>query len=166
MIKMKFTKFMNGKYSDRGESHDLYILKGEKTILYIGISHVNIWERWFASPSSHIYWGPHDDMLFNSKAGEAVVKCRPDSMNWIIELWTQEDCINYLRPNFNEAWEEKRCWRDIRFCEDLMIRKLEPCLNIAGSRFHPDRLPPRIKQYYMEEQKRLDDFYNKIFNRS
>jgi hypothetical protein len=103
-------------------------------------------------------------MLFNSSAGEAVVKCQPYSMKWTMELWTKADCIKFLQDEIQERWQENRLRRDIRFCEDLMIKKLDPCLNIAGAHYSPEKLPPRLKKYYLEKQAYLNAAYDRMFN--
>ena len=164
MIKMKFSKFMKQKYNTRGEWHELYVLKGEARVLYIGISKVNIWWRWFGAPSSHLYWDADDKLCFSSSVGKAVVKCSPDSMNWMIELWTAEDCIKFLRPEIKDQAEENHCRRDIHFAESLMIKKLKPVLNIAGSAFRYDALPEKIKRYVLEDEEKAFRLYYQMFD--
>ena len=51
MIELTFRKFHDGRYSDK--NYQLYVMKnGLGDCLYVGISVVTIWERWFA-------WGGH-----------------------------------------------------------------------------------------------------------
>jgi hypothetical protein len=165
MIKLKFSKFMNGRYNDRGEDHELYVLRGEGCVLYVGISRTGIRNRWFADASSHLYRGRNNELLYNSRVGEAVVRCAPDSMNWVIELWTKEDCIKFLQSQIKDRAMENRLRRDIRFCEDLMIEQLKPCLNIAGAAFRYDNLPEKIRRYTLDQEERALQAYHREFGR-
>ncbi len=51
MIEMTFREFHQHRYRD--ENYQLYVMKnGSGDVLYVGISTMNIWNRWFG-------WGGH-----------------------------------------------------------------------------------------------------------
>ena len=51
MIELRFEEFHEQDYEDRG--YCLYVMKnGLGTVLYVGISTVSVWYRWFG-------WGGH-----------------------------------------------------------------------------------------------------------
>jgi hypothetical protein len=126
MITLKFKDFMSGKFDDIDA--ELYVLKNAENILYIGISKRGVWNRWFDNWSSHIgtnYEGKH---FGNSPAGREVIENLPASLDWIIELYTLDDCRIILKDEFaSMGFCLDRV--DIRRCENLMIRKIDPPLN-------------------------------------
>ena len=163
MIELTLSKFWKGKYDDHGELHSLYVLKAGTCVLYIGISREDIWRRWFNAPSSHLSKVAPSTWCFNSKAGEAVLRCYPESMKWVIELWTADDCIPFLE--LETRFEQKRVRRDIRHAESLMIEKLRPALNSAGAAYRVDweNLPECIKRYQREQDAEADRVYKEMF---
>ena len=57
MIEIDFESFHNQDYAEEGYS--LYVIKnGLGNVLYVGISHLSIWERWFGW-NGHILWVDH-----------------------------------------------------------------------------------------------------------
>ena len=77
MIELEFIQFHEQKYRDK--RHKLYLLKnGLGDILYIGISTVNVWERWFGW-SGHMTW---DGMVIygDLPVGVKIENHLPDSL--------------------------------------------------------------------------------------
>lgn len=141
---------MAGKYDDHNEDHQLYIITAESCVLYIGISSQNIWHRWFNSPRSHLRQnyslkGKDPSWGYSSDIGEAVVRCFPESLNWVIELWTMDDCLKSLNDSDNMGRTPKR----ILDIERVMINKLRPAFNLMGANYQTDldKLPDAIKKY-------------------
>ena len=162
MINMKFLLFMKQEYNPGEELHQMYVLKGEGCVLYVGISTVDPWWRWFNSPSPHLYLVSKNKLRAGSQVGEAVVRCLPESMDWTIELWTVEDCISFL--NITDRFQTNRLNRHIRYAENLMIKKLNPVLNIAGGHFRYDALPERIRRYMEADEEKMFEAYRRLFD--
>lgn len=158
MITLTFEQFMKGDYDNRGEFHELYVLKGEGCVLYVGISTVGIWQRWFDYPNSHIALYGSKGMNYRSAAGEAVVKCLPESLNWSIELWTQQDCLKFL---------DNQDLHDLRSIEGWMIDRLRPALNTEGRRYRiaEEDLPEIVRKYRQSDIEKALSAYHQKFSR-
>lgn len=123
MISLKFGKFMDGNYDDKDECHELYILKKDNQVLYVGISKRDIWDRWFSGWSSHMILNGWGEWFSDSRVGRAVTENMPVSLEWDIEFFTKEDCLKLLGQNIEKC--------SIEYIEGLIINKLQPSLNIA-----------------------------------
>jgi hypothetical protein len=136
MISVRFEEFMNGEYDNKDEAHELYVLKNESLVLYVGISTRNIWERWFGSISSHLVRNYYGEWFSTSDAGRAVLENMPVSNDWTIELWTLQDCIDFLGERFARA---NKSALSIRYVEPYMIGKLRPSLNVIYANYEEGR---------------------------
>lgn len=92
------------------------------------------------------------EQIYGASYIDQVVERRfPSSWDWVIELWTKDDCLGILRKEF-EGKDADRI--NIEALEPYMINKFEPLYNVmysGGS--HEDPLTT----------KRLDDAYRKLF---
>jgi hypothetical protein len=157
MIELNFVEFHDQNYVDQGFC--LYIVKNEiEGILYIGISTNDIWERWFG-------WGGH--MTWDGKViyGESLIAKRiesqlPDSLKWIIQLWTLEDCWEFCRhelpPNLAEV--------TVHDVEPIMIRKLSPALN-AIYNLNPGKDTTPKGKNEIEREQLLDPVYKELYDK-
>lgn len=121
-----FEQFMSGDYEEE-EHNDLYVLRNEEGVLYVGISRNDIWDRWFSGWGSHMIRTIYGEWYPNSSVGEAVVTNMPASLKWTIELWTREDCAAFLGVDptpYNML---------SRNLEAKMINRLHASLNITCS---------------------------------
>ena len=157
MIELSFKDFHDQKY--RKNNYCLYVMhNGLGDVLYVGISTVDVWDRWFA-------WGGHmtwdGNIIYGeSKIGTKIEDHLPDSLGWKIQLWTLKDCLEYCR---NEISDE-RSNITIRDIEPIMIRKLAPALNIhLNLRPGKDTTPKSNKEKNWE--KYVDQSYDEIFNK-
>jgi hypothetical protein len=154
MIEINFEIFRNQDYVEEGYS--LYAMKnGLGDVLYVGISHLSIWERWFGW-SGHILWV--DNVIEgHSPVGEKIVDHLPNTLKWKIQLWTLEDCVAFcgaILPTTRIP--------NIDFIEPYMIQKLSPILNGSYNlRPGKDTTPKSKKE--IEREKLLDEAYKKIF---
>ena len=156
MIELDFQQFHDQKYREQG--YELYVLKnGLGGILYIGISKNDIWQRWFG-------WGGH--MTWDGKViyGESPVGVKienhlPDSLNWRIQLWTLEDCVNFCRNELPTDTLEIT----IHEIEPIIIRKLSPALN-GTYNLHPGKDTTPKSQKEMDLERKADELYREIFN--
>jgi len=156
MIELDFLQFHEQQYQENG--YDLYVLKnGLGDILYVGISHQSIWERWFGW-NGHMLWVDHV-IEGNSPVGRKIVDHLPDSLNWKIQLWTLEDCVSFCKDLIPAIRIT-----NIDFIEPFMIQRLSPILN-GSYNSHPsqDTTPKSKKE--IEREKFLDEMYKKIFDK-
>jgi len=156
MIEITFWNFYKQNYQDNGFC--LYAMKnGLGGTLYVGISKVDIWERWFGG-RGHVTWD-ENYISGNSSVGEKIVDHIPDSLSWKIQLWTLNDCLEYCKE---EAI--KRNSHTIQDAERLMIRKLSPMLNRTYN-LNPgiDTTPKSEKE--LKRERYADQAYAEIFNK-
>lgn len=163
MIELSFEDFHEQNYEEMGFC--LYVLKnGLGDVLYIGISTVSVWSRWFG-------WGGH--MTWDGKViygetsiGEKVENHLPDALNWKIQLWTLRDCQVFCGQEISDqkfnitAGEYNDAVRDI---EPRMIKKLSPALN-RHLNLSPGRDTTPKSKKEIEREKLLDKAYDEIFN--
>ncbi len=95
MIQITFRDFYQRAFADEG--FELYLLKdAHRHILYIGISHGGIWNRWFGGAASHMQLGADGELRGNSPVGQTIARGLPEAWSWYVELWTWEDCVQNL----------------------------------------------------------------------
>jgi hypothetical protein len=165
VIRLKFSEFISGTYDRRGERHVVYVLIAESYVLYVGMSKANIWMRWFGQPASHMFQYSDKQWGYQSPAGEAVVRCLPDSLNWTIELWTAGDCTKFLEKDKSL---ERLNPNDIHELEWLLIDKLHPVLNVSGVSYIVSQgdLPEFIRKYKQADDEDRRRTHQEIFNRT
>jgi hypothetical protein len=150
MKALLFSEFFEGSYDDAG--YELYVIKEPGGIvMYIGISKESVWHRWFGGGTSHMDRDASGQFYGKSYIGEVIARRLPQSWNWVIELWTKEDCLSVCRKdirgrNINDL--------GIELVEPFMIAKFEPLYNVIhGGGRHED---PLIT-------KKLDQIYRNLF---
>jgi hypothetical protein len=150
MIAIKFSEFYKGDYDDHG--YELYIIKDSNDkVMYIGISRDSVWHRWFGGGPSHMDTDAAGKIYGKSYVGEVIERRFPSSWDWIIELWTREDCLKACETEFSGRYIDKI---EIESIEPYMIVKFEPLYNVAhGGGRHEDPLTT----------KRLDTIYKDLF---
>lgn len=156
MIEISFLDFHKQNYIDK--DYRLYVMKnGLGDILYIGISNQSIWGRWFGW-GGHMMWDGHV-IYGESSIGEKIEYHLPDSLHWNIQLWSLQDCIEFLEELIAPHVEHT-----IQDIEPLMIKKLSPALNRTYN-YTPgkDTTPKSEKEIALE--KRVDKAYDEIFNK-
>jgi hypothetical protein len=150
MRALAFSEFYKGDFEDLG--YELYVLRDTNNkAMYVGISRNSIWHRWFGGGTSHMDIGAGEKIFGTSNIGRVMERRFPSSWDWVIELWTKEDCLEVLGKDF-EGKDADRI--NIETLEPYMINKFEPLYNIMhSSGSHEDPLTT----------KRLDDAYKKLF---
>jgi hypothetical protein len=157
MIEVTFLEFHAQQYPE--DRFCLYVMKnGSGDILYVGISTNNVWEHWFS-------WGGHMTWDGNVIYGESPVGVKiedhlPDSLNWKIQLWTLNDCVEFCKRELPINISEIT----IRDIEPLMIRKLSPALNDTYNLNPGTDSTPKSKKE-VERERLADQLYKEIFNR-
>lgn len=120
MISLRFGDFRKGDYEEEDGYHELYVVKNLEEVLYIGISQQGIWRRWFDD-----FWG---HFAQGSTIARRIQENSPVSNDWTIDLWTLKDCQILLKEEL-KLFGKRTHW-SIEACEQLMIRKMRPRLNI------------------------------------
>ena len=81
---------------------------------------------------THLVINFYGEWYATSDAGRAIIENLPESNNWSIELWTLQDCIDFLGDRFKEA---NKTVLTIKYIEPYMIAKLRPSLNIIYANY-------------------------------
>lgn len=150
MNALKFSEFYKDSFEDIG--YELYFVKDtDSKAMYIGISRNSIWHRWFGGGASHMDIIASGKLFGTSNIGRVIERRIPSSWDWMIELWTKEDCLREL----DEMLEGRNTNRiNIETLEPFMINKFMPLYNVMhGGGGHEDPLTT----------KKLDDAYKKLF---
>jgi hypothetical protein len=150
MKAINFSEFYRGHFVDDG--FELYLMKDSNgKAMYIGISRDSVWKRWFGGGSSHMDTNPGGKVYGKSYIGEVIERRFPGSWDWIIELWTREDCLQALKLEFSGRDMAKI---EIESIEPYMIAKFEPLYNVThGGGRHEDPLTTE----------NLDSIYKDLF---
>jgi hypothetical protein len=148
MLTMTFKDFYQTDW-DEGQ-HELYILKRGSDVLYIGISERGIWNRWFGGRSSHILSNLWGEKFPGSEVGRAVLENALESADWIMELWTVQDCADFLTEYSHLKFTS------IRQVEPFMIEELKPSLNVIFANYQK-------KQTDLIDRSHLAEAHRKIF---
>lgn len=157
MIELSFLDFHEHNY-ENDAAYRLYVMRnGLGDVLYVGISDVDIWGRWFGW-GGHMIWD--GNVIYGeSSIGEKIENHLPDSLGWKIQLWTLKDCIDFLGdfiPPHNT--------RTIQDIEPLMIKKLFPALNRTYN-YKPGKDTTPKSEKEVKWEKYVDQAYDEIFNK-
>jgi hypothetical protein len=89
----------------------------------------------------------------NSTIGEVIARRLPAAWDWIVELWTREDCHNALTQEIGGQNADAIRITDL---EAFLIKKYKPLYNAThGGQSREDALLTKA----------LDDAYRKIFEK-
>lgn len=137
MKALKFSEFYQGDFTDEG--YELYFVKdGKEKIMYVGISRDSIWHRWFGGGPSHMDTNSTGNVYGKSYIGEVIERRFPGSWDWVIELWTRNECLDVCKAEFSGRETGKI---EIESIEPYIIAKFKPLYNIThGSGHHEDPL--------------------------
>ena len=128
---LTFREFADGNWSemdDRQDYYEMYVIRNNTNVLYVGISESNIYNRWFSSPSCHMY-KTQDGFISFSSIGHEIKDNMPISFDWIVELWTVPIAFAYLKDALPIGYKLERM--NIKVLERFMIRNRRPLLNVA-----------------------------------
>lgn len=95
-----------------------------------------------------------------SPIGVKIENHLPDSLNWKIQLWTFQDCLDFCRNELPIDTLEIT----IHEIEPIIIRKLSPALN-GTYNLHPGKDTTPKSQKEMELERKADELYREIFNK-
>lgn len=146
MLTMTFEQFYNGDYDD--DDANLYVVRYKSEFYYIGISNISIWDRWFnyrMCYDNNLGW----ISLTGDTISRKIISNMPNSMNWNIDLWTLEECNDYLQLNRS----------NIKRVEPFFIGGLKPSCNYTYYDFNPNHIPENgYKNRYFEYIKLLGGY--------
>jgi hypothetical protein len=94
-----------------------------------------------------------------SPIGVKIEKHLPESLNWMFQLWTREDCLEFCRTELLSDISEIT----IHEIEPVMIRKLSPALNLTYN-YAPGKDTTIESQKEKELKQKNDTAYDEIFN--
>jgi hypothetical protein len=164
MIELSFFDFHENYHNIRDEKFpndifQLYVVKnGWGDVLYVGISTIDVWGRWFG-------WGGHmcwdGNVIYgDSPIGVKIENNLPNSLQWMIQLWSLDDCLEYCKSSLPNNGVEMK----IEDIEPLMIQKLRPALNVIyNTDPGKDTTPKSKKEIELEDRARKA--YIEIFNK-
>ena len=134
MVSVPLEQFMDADFDCN--DYELYVLRGNSEILYVGISKANIWNRWFGG-LGRMYQTAGGQWKAKDPVGATVVENMPHSLNWTIELWTTDDLRNLFSKELERiGFNPERC--EVNTFEPWMILKLSPKLNRSHSGDNPE----------------------------
>jgi hypothetical protein len=157
MIELTFLDFHEQKYYE--QQFCLYVVKStNESILYVGISTNDIWERWFGW-GGHLTWD--GEVIYGeSPVGVKIENHLPDSLKWKIQLWNLKDCLEFCKEELPTDKSEIT----IHDIEPIMIWKLSPALNGTYNMNPGKDTTPKSKQE-SERERSLNHLYKDIFNK-
>lgn len=138
MLTLTFAEFAEGSKFPDFEDLSLYVVREGKKILYVGISQSNIYNRWFASPSSHMWITDDGRFGSNSSIGIHIASNLPKSYKWRFDFWTLKEALDFMKIDYlyNADWQvclhpvSKR-QLSIKDAEPKMINFLSPKFNVT-----------------------------------
>jgi len=145
MITYKIKEFLNSEkeidYTDN--ELEIYVVRNDSEILYVGMASYGIYRRWFIDPGHHLYINDSNiPIRGNSKIGNKIIDNLPQSMKWTIDLWSIKDLLlffnkdyrienNKIRINCFYTGQDFTC--SLKYMEGYVIVYLNPILNITGN---------------------------------
>ena len=125
MITLTFDEFKTGDWTNDDSFYQMYIISDQNdyNIFYIGISEVDIYNRWFGLVG-HIP-GFTDSLLLCSHIGSRIVDNVPESSGYIVKLLTLQDAMFIARCADDDFRPDSR-FTDIRSCETVLIKRFLP----------------------------------------
>ena len=157
MIELRFKDFYDAKYNDKG--YELYVMKnGLSDVLYVGISQVDVWNRWFGY-NGHLVWDGKF-VIGQSTVGQKIANHFPESQNWLIQLWLLDDCIEFCQ----DIVSAKNKNYNIKMLEPYMVLKLSPILNVHFN-LNPGTDTTPKSQKEIDREKELDAVYKMVFEK-
>lgn len=145
-VTMSFEKFYESGgvgIDEDGINKQLYVVRTDQEILYVGISKVGIYHRWFEGAGSHIGFSRYGgEILGRSSIGQIILDNRPMSMEWSFDFWTLKEGLDFLKIenilnlNNNDTYyisgykeDIYHSVVDIKWLETWFIRNLHPRIN-------------------------------------
>ncbi len=150
MYTLQFNDFMDADKFPSGNLV-LYVVRNKSNILYVGISKSGIWNRWFGS-RGRLTKNIYDEWLYTDSISSFIVKNMPQSLKYSIDLWTIEECRDFLSITDTHL-------RDV---ENSMIADLFPSINFINNTRSNFPVGIKVKEYmtYIKLHKQI--YKNKV----
>lgn len=166
MIMYKIKDFLSSEKEIDYEDNDLevYVVRNNEEILYVGMAKHGIYRRWFIDPGHHIYLNKNNLPIRGySKIGNRIMDDLPRSMDWEIDLWSIKDLLLFFNKDYRIENKKMRidCFYtgldfecSLKYIEGYLIVYLNPLLNIIGNNSVRE-YKHRNFQYYKEYVERM-----------
>jgi hypothetical protein len=113
----------------------IYVVRDGDTVFYVGKSDSGVLER------LGVHLGePFRGRTSKSDLGLLIEANLPESKRWIVELYTADEC-RWAIPQADTF-----VFIPSGIAESCLIRRLRPCLNVAGNYFRAAPLPAKYKR--------------------
>lgn len=115
-----------------------YVVRNDIEILYIGISKIGVYNRWFGGQNPHIKFR-FEEIYGTSTIGKNIIDNFPDSKKWLIDQFSEIECLEYLnkpyvldenkRITIDDFYTGLSRFVDMRYLEEILIGKFNPRFN-------------------------------------
>lgn len=112
-----------GLPADDQGAHCVFAVREGPTVFYV--SEGNIRRRLWEHLGVHGQW--------SSLLGNVIINNLPHSLQWVVDMWTLEECTPWLRAGEPVTPATAKA---------ALIRQLQPCLNRVEDNPNPTPLPP------------------------
>jgi hypothetical protein len=130
--------FLGEKIEKDCPENCFYVVRNETEILYIGISKIGVYNRWFGGQNPHIKFR-FEEIYGTSTIGKYIIDNFPDSKKWLIDQFSEIECLDYLckpyildennRITINDFYTGNSRFIDMRYLEEILIGKFNPKFN-------------------------------------
>lgn len=141
MMTVTLAKALSGRADislDVFDRSAVYVVRDNDLVLYVGITRGSLCDRLLGHCGRGEFgWASGVDSL-----GVVIQDNHPSSMSWLVDIYTERDCVEDLRrfgPNYNLHWLEN--------AEIMLIERLRPCLNVVHNRGNRTPLPEKYIKY-------------------
>ena len=125
MITYTLGDFIDDNSIDEADS-SLYVVRKSRKVLYVGQATRGIGNRWFGAGWNHMAKNFYGQWYGNSPIGVEVSKNLPTSRNWLIDLYSVEDCRETIEEYINSDYVNI----NVDLAEIALIKKFKPTLNV------------------------------------
>ena len=149
MISVTLGELLEGKESNDFNHGSLYVLRNEDGVKYVGITERGISARWINQWGGHLMHNIYGQLMHGSHVGRFIIDWLPASLEWTLESWTPEECVEFLGDDF----PPHACHIEAHHVEYYMIQKLQPRLNVMHGT-HKEQLFSDAHLAYMQAEYR------------
>lgn len=125
MLTLTFTEFAEGSKFPDFVDFSLYVVRNDNSILYIGISQSNIWNRWFSAGYCHMRQTEYGEWHGNSLIGQEIVSHLPQSEKWEFDFWSLKEALDFMSIDYIYQSVYAVCLHPVSK-EQLSIKDVEP----------------------------------------
>lgn len=115
-----------------------YVVRNDIEILYIGISTIGVFNRWFGGQNPHIKFR-FEEIYGTSTIGKHIIDNFPSSKKWLIDQFSEVDCLQFLNKEYlidkdkritiDDFYTGMSRFVDMRYLEEILIGRFNPKFN-------------------------------------